>query len=210
MSCTPATPWGALARDNISNITNLHLVILAAAINKDRTFSIGALIARRHATNHGRGAIYGGVIASRLLAARHREPDPSDTQLPVKKLDLNFMKLHQFVSHGSQLDNMLYKIMFANDIVREVTLPDSCLFNYANRKGWSFSMHELDVYLRSLSFHADATKEQEDIRVEHTPYRYEEGSSHYYQDAATCSSQPHEPTYSTNDAPGWNPWSGFH
>ena len=61
---------GVVARDNTSNITNLHLAILAAAINKDRTFSIGALIARRLATNHGRGAIYGGVIASCLRAAR--------------------------------------------------------------------------------------------------------------------------------------------
>ena len=144
------------------------------------------MIARRLATNHGRGAIYGGVIASRLLEARGRKPNPSDTQLPVKKLDLSFMKMHQFISPGSQLDNLLYKIMFANDIVREVALPDPCLFNHANRKGWSFSEYELDVYLGTPTFHTEATQEhtaEQELAPtggEYTPNYLGDGSSHYY------------------------------
>ena len=73
---------------------------------------------------------------------------------------------------------MFYKVLFANNVVREELLPDPYLFNYANRKGWSFSEHKLDVHLRSSSFHAEATKEQEEITVEHTSYQYGEGSSH--------------------------------
>ena len=48
-----------LPRDNM---TSLDLAILAAAINCDETYNIGALIARRLSTNKVRGTIYGGII----------------------------------------------------------------------------------------------------------------------------------------------------
>ena len=43
------------------------LAILAAAINHDDSYNIGALIARRLSTNKVKGTIYGGIIASIML-----------------------------------------------------------------------------------------------------------------------------------------------
>ena len=44
------------------------LAILVAAINHDETYNIGALIAHRLSTNKVKGTIYGGIIASIMLA----------------------------------------------------------------------------------------------------------------------------------------------
>ena len=55
-----------LGRENTSNISNYHLAFLAAALNNNTSYNLGALIARRLAA---RGPIYGGIIAARIIAA---------------------------------------------------------------------------------------------------------------------------------------------
>ena len=59
-------------------MTSLDLAILAAAINCDETYNIGALIARRLSTNKVRGPIYGGIIASIMLATAMLPPREDD------------------------------------------------------------------------------------------------------------------------------------
>ena len=57
-----------LARHITSNIYGTDLAILAAAIDNDATYNIGALIASHLSTNNKRGPIYGGIFASIMLS----------------------------------------------------------------------------------------------------------------------------------------------
>ena len=56
-----------LSRDNTGNMSSPYLAILAAVINHDDSYNIGALIARRLSTNKVKGTINGGIIASIML-----------------------------------------------------------------------------------------------------------------------------------------------
>ena len=55
-----------LGRENTSNISHFHLAFLAAALTGVSKYHLRVIIARRLAT---RGPIYGGIIASRIIAA---------------------------------------------------------------------------------------------------------------------------------------------
>src|SRR3954462_2925118 len=83
-----------LGRENTSNVSNYHLAFLAAALNNSTKYNLAAVIARRLAAS---GPIYGGIIASRILAALEIPVDPNDELLMQQSLDLSAMKEHQFV-----------------------------------------------------------------------------------------------------------------
>ena len=57
-----------LARKVASKLSSCDLAFIAAALRGDRTYNLGALIAFRLDANCEKGGIYGGLIASRLLA----------------------------------------------------------------------------------------------------------------------------------------------
>ena len=88
------------------------LAILAAAINHDETYNIGALITRRLSTNKVRGTIYGGIIASIMLATAMLPPREDDLELDYIRLDLAAMKSHHFVTYDSTLENLQYRLLF--------------------------------------------------------------------------------------------------
>src|SRR4051812_20504835 len=69
-----------LARGNTSNIIAPDLAILAAALEGDRTYNIGALISRRLGLNGEKDPNYGGIFVS--LVIEHLE-------LPVRDDDLH-------------------------------------------------------------------------------------------------------------------------
>jgi hypothetical protein len=67
-----------LGRGNTSNISNYHLAFLATALDVSRKYNLGAVIARRLGA---RGPIYGGIIASRIVAALELPIAPHDILL---------------------------------------------------------------------------------------------------------------------------------
>ena len=71
-----------LARKSASKLSLYDLAFLSAALRQDKTYNLGALIAFRLATNREKGGIYGGLIASRLLALHDLLPHPLDVQFP--------------------------------------------------------------------------------------------------------------------------------
>ena len=84
-------------------LSSPNLVILRHALFVDRTFSLGAMIARRLHTNHSKGVIYGGIYASRL--ARHfgipiRHDEVEEKLLPVRHLGYASMVGHDFINGG--------------------------------------------------------------------------------------------------------------
>jgi hypothetical protein len=53
-----------LARKTASKLSSYDLAFISAALKRDRTYNLGALIAFRFAANHEKGGVCGGLIAS--------------------------------------------------------------------------------------------------------------------------------------------------
>ncbi|KAK1650816.1 hypothetical protein QYE76_068621 [Lolium multiflorum] len=68
-----------LGRENTSNISSYHLAFLIAALTGETPYHLGALVARRLSN---KGPIYGGIIASRILARLDLPLDPTDVEIP--------------------------------------------------------------------------------------------------------------------------------
>ncbi|KAK1607800.1 hypothetical protein QYE76_031473 [Lolium multiflorum] len=138
-----------LGRENTSNISSYHLAFLVAALTGSTPYHLGALIARRLSN---KGPIYGGIVASRIVAHLGLSIDPSDEKLTPVKLDIAAMKGHQFVTTNSNLENIVYRMLFIDGDEREIPLPQADLFS-VRRRPWSRSKEEVDEQLRILGFH---------------------------------------------------------
>ncbi|KAK1615100.1 hypothetical protein QYE76_020617 [Lolium multiflorum] len=100
-----------LGRENTSNISSYHLAFLIAALTGETPYHLGALVARRLSN---KGPIFGGIIASRILAHLDLPLDPTDVELTPARLDIAAMKSHQFVTTDSSMDNIVYRMLFAD------------------------------------------------------------------------------------------------
>jgi hypothetical protein len=143
-----------LARKSASKLSLHDLAFIAAALRRDRTYHLGALIAFRLDINREKGGICGGLIASRLLAFHGVVPHFLDLQFPEEKLDLNSMIHHKFISPPASLINLTFKLTFFKKTTwrvvktdRSVRLPAPLLFNLDRRNGWSLTEDELDAYV---------------------------------------------------------------
>ncbi|KAK1632556.1 hypothetical protein QYE76_006871 [Lolium multiflorum] len=105
-----------LGRENTSNISSYHLAFLIAALTGETPYHLGSVIARRLSN---KGPIYGGIIASRILARLDLPLDPNDVEIPPVKLDIAAMKSHQFVTVDSSMDNIVYRMLFADGDERD-------------------------------------------------------------------------------------------
>src|SRR4051794_34357892 len=170
-----------LGRENTSNVSNYHLAFLAAARNNSTKYNLGAVIACRLATS---GPIYGGFIASRILAALEILVDPNDELLVPESLDLAAMKGHQFVTANSFIGGLVYRMVFADGEEREVPLPQPNLFSIC-RKLWSHSKEELDEQLNLSEFYGLHQGEEE--AVDNYAGQYTGASSSSYQDEGASS-----------------------
>ena len=99
-----------LARRVAAKLSIQYLAFIAAALQRDRSYNLGALIAFRLAYNRERGAFCGGLIASRLLAMHGLAPHYLDVQLPIERLDFNSMIRHNFIPNWAALNNLSYGI----------------------------------------------------------------------------------------------------
>ncbi|KAK1663332.1 hypothetical protein QYE76_051491 [Lolium multiflorum] len=109
-----------LDRENTSNISSYHLAFLNIALTGQTSYHLGSLIARRLST---KGPIFGGTIALRILTHLELPVDPNDVPLTPRRLDMIAMKSHQFVTTESTLDNMTYRMLFADGDEKEIPLP---------------------------------------------------------------------------------------
>ncbi|KAK1626733.1 hypothetical protein QYE76_001048 [Lolium multiflorum] len=88
-----------------------------------------------------------------FIAKKHGlSVDPSDEKLTPIKLDIAAMKGHQFVTTNSNLENIVYRMLFIDGDEREIPLPQADLFS-VRRRPWSRSKEEVDEQLRILGFH---------------------------------------------------------
>ncbi|KAK1681064.1 hypothetical protein QYE76_041912 [Lolium multiflorum] len=183
-----------LGRENTSNISSYHLAFLIAALTGETPYHLGSVIARRLSN---KGPIYGGIIASRILARLDLPLDPNDVEIPPVKLDIAAMKSHQFVTVDSSMDNIVYRMLFADGDEREVLLPQTDLFSI-DRKPWSRSKEEVDEQLKIQGFHQQHDSEDAEPSYDYT-VTYPVASSSTYQEPGRSSSY-------YGDTTSWGPW----
>ncbi|KAK1645968.1 hypothetical protein QYE76_063773 [Lolium multiflorum] len=153
-----------LGRENTSNISSYHLAFLIAALTGETPYHLGSLIARRLSN---KGPIFGGIIASRILAHLELPLDSTDVPLTPIRLDIAAMKSHQFVTADSSSDNLVYRILFADVDEREIPLPQPDLFSI-DRKPWSRSKEEVEEKMKIQGFHQQHDSEDAEPSYDYT------------------------------------------
>ncbi|KAK1680100.1 hypothetical protein QYE76_040948 [Lolium multiflorum] len=183
-----------LGRENTSNISSYHLAFLIVALTGETPYHLGSVIARRLSN---KGPIYGGIIASRILARLDLPLDPNDVEIPPVRLDIAAMKSHQFVTVDSSMDNIVYRMLFADGDEREVLLPQTDLFSI-DRKPWSRSKEEVDEQLKIQGFHQQHDSEDAEPSYDYTvTYPVASSSTHL---------EPGRSSSYYGDTTSWGPW----
>ena len=104
------------------------LSILKSAVTGDRSFNMGAIIARRLNKNASEGDFFGGVYATRLANFLGVSIRPEDPPLCTAYLDRVALTRYQFLErdHGS----LLYRLIFNRQRVFHITLPAPAFFDF--------------------------------------------------------------------------------
>ncbi|KAK1627614.1 hypothetical protein QYE76_001929 [Lolium multiflorum] len=183
-----------LGRENTSNISSYHLAFLNAALTGQTPYHLGSLIARRLSS---RGPIFGGSIALRILTHLRLPLDPNDVPLTPRRLDIAAMKSHHFVTTDSTVDNMVYRMLFADGDEKEIPLPQPGLFNI-DRQSWSRTKEEVEEHMKIQDFHQQHDSEDAEPSYDYT-VTYPDASSSTYMEPGRSSSY-------YGDTTSWGPW----
>ncbi|KAK1694753.1 hypothetical protein QYE76_011450 [Lolium multiflorum] len=183
-----------LGRENTSNISSYHLAFLNAALTGQTLYHLGSLIARRLSS---RGPIFGGTIALRILTHLRLPLDPNDVPLTPRRLDITAMKSHHFVTTDSTIDNMVYRMLFADGDEKEIPLPQPGLFNI-DRQSWSLTKEEVEEHMKIQDFHQQHDSEDAEPSYDCT-VTYPDVSSSTYLEPGRSSSY-------YGDTTSWGPW----
>ncbi|KAK1626570.1 hypothetical protein QYE76_000885 [Lolium multiflorum] len=183
-----------LGRENTSNISSYHLAFLNAALTGQTPYHLGSLIARRLSS---RGPIFGGTIALRILTHLRLPLDSNDVPLTPRRLDIAAMKSHHFVTTDSTVDNMVYRMLFADGDEKEIPLPQPGLFNI-DRQSWSLTKEEVEEHMKIQDFHQQHDSEDAEPSYDYT-VTYPDASSSTYLEPGRSSSY-------YGDTTSWGPW----
>ncbi|KAK1691955.1 hypothetical protein QYE76_008652 [Lolium multiflorum] len=179
-----------LGRENTSNIFSYHLAFLIAALTGETPYHLGSLIARRLSS---RGPIFGGTVALRILTHLRLPLDSNDVPLTPRRLDIAAMKSHHFVTVDSTLDNMVYRMLFADGDEKEIPLPQPGLFSI-DREPWSRTKEEVEEHMKIQDFHQQHDSEDVEPSYDYTitypgasssTYPEYDPSSSYYGDTTS-------------------------
>ncbi|KAK1604329.1 hypothetical protein QYE76_028002 [Lolium multiflorum] len=183
-----------LGRENTSNISSYHLAFLNAALTGETSYHLGSLIARRLSS---RGPIFGGTIALRILTHLKIPLDSNDVPLTPRRLDIAAMKSHHFVTTDSTIDNMVYRMLFADGNEKEIPLPQPGLFNI-DRQSWSLTKEAVEEHMKIQEFHQQHDSENAEPSYDYT-VTYPDVSSSTYLEPGRSSSY-------YGDTTSWGPW----
>ncbi|KAK1643888.1 hypothetical protein QYE76_061693 [Lolium multiflorum] len=183
-----------LGRENTSNISSYHLAFLNVALTGETPYHLGSLIARRLSS---RGPIFGGTIALRILTHLDIPLDSNDVPLTPRRLDIAAMKSHHFVTTDSTIDNMVYRMLFADGNEKEIPLPQQGLFNI-DRQSWSLTKEVVEEHMKIQEFHQQHDSENAEPSYDYT-VTYPDVSSSTYMEPGRSSSY-------YEDTTSWGPW----
>ncbi|KAK1648313.1 hypothetical protein QYE76_066118 [Lolium multiflorum] len=161
-----------LGRENTSNISSYHLAFLNAALT-------------------------GQTPALRILTHLRLPLDSNDVPLTPRRLDIAAMKSHHFVTTDSTIDNMVYRMLFADGNEKEIPLPQPGLFNI-DRQSWSLTKEEVEEHMKIQEFHQQHDSENAEPSYDCT-VTYPDVSSSTYLEPGRSSSY-------YGDTTSWGPW----
>ena len=120
-----------IGRGESGGLSALDLAILRHALLRDRTFSLGAMVAKRLSLNRTKGPIFGGIFTSRLarrfeIPIRHDEKE--EKLLPTIYLDYESMVAHNFIRFDKE-KRLICKLVFSEETFQIITLPAPTLFD---------------------------------------------------------------------------------
>ncbi|KAK1645874.1 hypothetical protein QYE76_063679 [Lolium multiflorum] len=123
--------------------------------------------------------------------------DPNDMPLTPRRLDIAAMKSHHFVTTESTLDNMVYRMLFADGDEKEIPLPQPGLFGI-DRQPWSRTKEEVDEHMKIQDFH-----QQHDSKDAEPSYDY----TVTYPGASSSTYPEYDPSSSYyGDTTSWPRW----
>ena len=107
------------------------LAILRHALLHDRTFSLGAMVARRLSLNRSKGPIFRGIYASHLakrfeIPIRHDERE--EKLLHTIFLDYVSMVPYDFLRNDKE-KRLIYNLVFSEKTCQIITFPAPSFFN---------------------------------------------------------------------------------
>ncbi|KAK1644882.1 hypothetical protein QYE76_062687 [Lolium multiflorum] len=123
--------------------------------------------------------------------------DSNDVPLTPRKLDIAAMKSHRFVTTDSTIDNMVYRMLFADGNEKEIPLPQPGLFNI-DRQSWSLTKEAVEEHMKIQEFHQQHDSENAEPSYDYT-VTYPDVSSSTYM-------EPGRPSSYYEDTTSWGPW----
>jgi hypothetical protein len=116
-----------VGKQDCSTLCAPYLSLICTALTGDKSFNLGAIVARRLQHNTGSGYFYGGIYATRLARELGVSPWPYDPILPTQYLDFDDMKHHKILS--GEAHNFIYNLLFNKRSVVDTFLPAPALFD---------------------------------------------------------------------------------
>lgn len=125
------------------------LSILKSTVTGDRSFNMGASIARRLNKNASEGDFFGGVYATSLANFLGVSICPEDPPLRTAYLDRVALTCYQFRErdHGS----LLYRLIFNRQRVFHITLPAPAFFDFQVKRRYYITIGEAEEYEREAT-----------------------------------------------------------
>ena len=120
-----------ISRGESGALSAPDLAILRHALLSDKTFSLGAMVARRLSLNRSKGPIFGGIYASHLAKCFEipiRHDDREEKMLPTIYLDYDSMVGHDFINKDDD-KRLIYNLVFSEKTCQVITLLAPSLFD---------------------------------------------------------------------------------
>ena len=133
-------------KDEACHMCVPDLSILRSAVLGDKSYNLGAIVARRLHHNRFNGDFFGGIYATRLADFLGVTIRNDDIELPPAYLDFNAMVHHQFVERNES--PLQYRLIFDRRRVVRITLPAPAFFDYQAKGRHFITREEADEYER--------------------------------------------------------------
>ena len=112
----------------------------------DKSYNLGAIVARRLHLNRFNGDFFGGIYATRIANFLGIAIHEDDIELPPAYLDYEAMVHHQFVERNES--PLQYRLIFDRRRAVRITLPAPAFFDYQAKGRYVITREEANEYER--------------------------------------------------------------
>ena len=121
-------------------------VFLGVAVLGDKSYNLGAIVARRLHHNRFNGDFFGGIYATRLADFLGVTIPDDDIELPPTYLDFNAMVHHQVVERNEP--PLQYRLIFDRRHAVNIVLLAPAFFDFQGKGRHYITREEADEYKR--------------------------------------------------------------